>query len=184
MTLWPKHCRMRGRSWALITATYRSLAIDVLFGLQSNGNIRILSFQRGTTLKFHKNFRTFLFKFLGQSHGVIISVQPIKKHSRNGGRSLSFCLFTASSLGAVVPGRSCPCLLMFVDPACLCAHHHQQLRRTVPTIAWELAGFPSRERKADNSAGTSNAGPFLLIYVLKACVLGISPRSQTYVVSK
>ena len=50
------HCRMRSRSRALIAATYKSSAIDVVFGAQSIGNIRILTFQRGSTLKFLKYF--------------------------------------------------------------------------------------------------------------------------------
>ena len=63
---------MRGLSWALIMATCRSSAIDVLFGVQSNGDIRLLGFQRGTTLKFQKNFRTFFVLILEQRHGVLI----------------------------------------------------------------------------------------------------------------
>ena len=108
----------------MITATCRSSAIYVLFGVQSNGDIRILSFQRGTTLKFLKYFRTFFISILGQRHGVIIPVKPIRMQSRSGGKSI-FCasnmvcllVFALSSHMAVMPGHSCPCLLVFCDPA-------------------------------------------------------------------
>ena len=39
----------------------------------------MLGFQRGSTLKFLKNFRTFFCEISVQRHGVMISIQPIRK---------------------------------------------------------------------------------------------------------
>ena len=42
----------------MITATCRALAVDVVFGAQSSGNVRMLGFQQGNALELLKNFGT------------------------------------------------------------------------------------------------------------------------------
>ena len=49
---------MRSRSRALITATCRASAVDVVFGAQSSGNVGMLGFQQGNALELLKNFGT------------------------------------------------------------------------------------------------------------------------------
>ena len=73
-----KHSRMRRQSSALVTATDKNSAVGVLFAVDYDVIVKKPCFQRGTTHVFLKNFRSFLFKFFGQCHGVLISVQPIR----------------------------------------------------------------------------------------------------------
>ena len=101
------HCRMRSRSRALIAATYKSSAIDVVFGAQSIGNIRILTFQQGSTLKFLKYFWTLSFLNFGQCNGVMIFCQPIRKRSQGTAKKKYMWFVYWSLLWAVMPGRSC-----------------------------------------------------------------------------
>ena len=72
----------------MITAASTASAVDVVFGAQSSGDVGMLGFQRGSTLKFLKNFRTFYCEISVQRHGVIISVQPIRMQLRRGGKSI------------------------------------------------------------------------------------------------
>ena len=44
------------KSSALVMASNENSAIDVVFVAESIGNVRIPCFQRGSTLKFQKNF--------------------------------------------------------------------------------------------------------------------------------
>ena len=76
------HSRMREQSSALVTATNNNSAIGVLFYIDYDVIVRKGCFQRGSTLNFLKNFRTFSVSILGQCHGVIISVKPISKRPR------------------------------------------------------------------------------------------------------
>ena len=97
-------------------AANQNAAIDVLFGAQPIGNIGILSFHRGSTLKFLKNFWTFFLLNFGQCHGVIISLQPIRNILEKLRETCKFvCLLVFA--WAVMPGRSYPCLLVLADPA-------------------------------------------------------------------
>ena len=73
---------MRRKSSALVTATNNNSAIGVLFYIDYDVIVRKGCFQRGSTLNFLKNFRTFSVSILGQCHGVIISVKPISKRPR------------------------------------------------------------------------------------------------------
>ena len=77
----------------MITAASTASAVDVVFGAQSSGDVGMLGFQRGSTLKFLKNFRTFYCEISVQRHGVIISVQPIRKELRSGGKSIFYLVF-------------------------------------------------------------------------------------------
>ena len=85
-------------------AANQTSAIGVLFDVDYDVIVRNGCFQRGTTLKFLKYFRTFFVSILGQSHGVLILFEPIKNGLRNlflfwsvavnpWGKSLFFCLF-------------------------------------------------------------------------------------------
>ena len=95
------HSRMRGQSLGLVTAADKIPAIGVLFAVDYDVIVRKPCFQRGTTHVFLKNFRSFLFKFFGQRHGVLILLQPIRiGPCSGGGRSIFrsipgifFCLF-------------------------------------------------------------------------------------------
>ena len=74
----------------MFTATCRASAIDVVFGVQSSGDVGLLAFRRGTALEFLKNFRT-LFSNFGAAigrHGVTILFQPIREELRSGGKSI------------------------------------------------------------------------------------------------
>ena len=66
------HSRMREQSSALVTATNGKAAIGVIFDVDYDFIVKKPCFQRGSTLKFLKNFRTFYFLKFGQRHGVII----------------------------------------------------------------------------------------------------------------
>ena len=79
---------MRGQSSGLVTAADKILAIGVLFAVDYDVIVRKPCFQRGTTHVFLKNFRSFLFKFFGQRHGVLILLQPIRIGQCSGGRSI------------------------------------------------------------------------------------------------
>ena len=68
------HSRIRGQSSGLVTATHKNSATGVIFDVEYNFIVRKPCFQRGSTLKFLKNFRTLFFLILEQGHGVIISV--------------------------------------------------------------------------------------------------------------
>ena len=63
----PKHSRMRRQSSALVTATDKNSGIGVLFDVDHDVNVRKHPFQRSSTLKFLKNFRTFFSLILGNS---------------------------------------------------------------------------------------------------------------------
>ena len=78
-----QHCRMRSPSSALVMAANQTSAIGVLFDVDYDVIVRNGCFQRGTTLKFLKYFRTFFVSILGQSHGVLILFEPIKNGLRN-----------------------------------------------------------------------------------------------------
>ena len=82
------HSRMRGQSSGLVTAADKIPAIGVLFAVDYDVIVRKPCFQRGTTHVFLKNFRSFLFKFFGQRHGVLILLQPIRIGPCSGGRSI------------------------------------------------------------------------------------------------
>ena len=75
-------------------AANQTSAIGVLFDVDYDVIVRNGCFQRGTTLKFLKYFRTFFVSILGQRHGVIIPVKPIRIQSRSGGKSIFAGLFT------------------------------------------------------------------------------------------
>ena len=79
---------MRGQSSGLVTAADKIPAIGVLFAVDYDVIVRKPCFQRGTTHVFLKNFRSFLFKFFGQRHGVLILLQPIRIGPCGGGRSI------------------------------------------------------------------------------------------------
>ena len=79
---------MRGQSSGLVTAADKIPAIGVLFAVDYDVIVRKPCFQRGTTHVFLKNFRSFLFKFFGQRHGVLILLQPIRIGPCSGGRSI------------------------------------------------------------------------------------------------
>ena len=79
---------MRGQSLGLVTAADKIPAIGVLFAVDYDVIVRKPCFQRGTTHVFLKNFRSFLFKFFGQRHGVLILLQPIRIGPCSGGRSI------------------------------------------------------------------------------------------------
>ena len=83
-----KHSRMRRQSSALVTATDKNSAVGVLFAVDYDVIVRKPCFQRGSTLKFLKNFRTFYCEISVQRHGVIISVQPIRMQLRRGCKSI------------------------------------------------------------------------------------------------
>ena len=55
------HSRMRGQSSGLVTAADKIPAIGVLFAVDYDVIVRKPCFQRGTTLKFLKYFRTLFF---------------------------------------------------------------------------------------------------------------------------
>ena len=100
---------MRGQSSGLVTAADKIPAIGVLFAVDYDVIVRKPCFQRGTTHVFLKNFRSFLFKFFGQRHGVLILLQPIRIGPCSGGRSIFrsipgifFCLFWRRALRARV----------------------------------------------------------------------------------
>ena len=128
------HSRMRRQSSCLVTATNENSAIGVLFDVDYDVIVKKPCFQRGSTLKFLKNFRTFSLLKFGQRHGVIISLQPIRNIlEKLQETSKLVCLLVFA--WAVVPGLSCPCLLLFqclltqpvlVHSPC---HQQQQLRR-------------------------------------------------------
>ena len=86
--IWESHSRMRGQSSGLVTAADKIPAIGVLFAVDYDVIVRKPCFQRGTTHVFLKNFRSFLFKFFGQCHGVLILLQPIRIGPCGGGRSI------------------------------------------------------------------------------------------------
>ena len=98
---------MRGPSSALVTTANQNSAINVLFDAQSIGNVRILSFHQGSTLKSIKNFRTFSLLNFGQCHGVILSLQPIRnileklQETCKTGLFTSLCL--SSRAGSLLP---------------------------------------------------------------------------------
>ena len=50
------HSRMRGQSSGLVMAADKNLAIGVLFNIHHDVIVRKGCFQRGSTLKFLKNF--------------------------------------------------------------------------------------------------------------------------------
>ena len=90
----------------MVTTADKNSAIGVLFDVDYDVIVRKRCFQRHNTLKFQKNFKNFFVLILRQRHGVIISVQPIRKVLRSGGRSLLFCLFTAFSLNQPTSAKS------------------------------------------------------------------------------
>ena len=63
----------------MVTATNKNSAIGVLFDVDYDVIVKKPCFQRGSTLKFLKNFRTFFCEISVQRHGVMISIQPIRK---------------------------------------------------------------------------------------------------------
>ena len=75
-------------------AANQTSAIGVLFDVDYDVILRNGCFQRGTTLKFLKYFRTFFVSILGQRHGVIIPVKPIRMQPQSGGKSIFAGLFT------------------------------------------------------------------------------------------
>ena len=83
---------MRRQSSALVTTDDKNSAIGVLFDVDHDVIVRKLCFQRHNTLKFQKNCKNFFVLILGQRHGVMISVQPIRKGAENW-REISFILF-------------------------------------------------------------------------------------------
>ena len=62
----------------MVMADDKNSAIGVLFDVDYDVIVKKPCFQRGSTLKFLKNFRTFFCEISVQCHGVIISVQPIR----------------------------------------------------------------------------------------------------------
>ena len=72
----------------MVTATHGNAVIGVLFDVDYDFIVRNGCFQRGTTLKFLKYFRTFFVSILGQRHGVIILFEPIRNGLSNGGKYL------------------------------------------------------------------------------------------------
>ena len=105
-----QHSRMRRQSSCLVTATNKNSAIGVLFDVDYDVIVKKPCFQQGSTLKFLKNFRTLFFLILEQRHGVIISIQPIRKQPER--PALLQCLLVFGL--AVVPGHACLCLLVSV----------------------------------------------------------------------
>ena len=106
---------MRSPSSALVMAANQTSGIGVLFDVDYDVIVRNGCFQRGTTLKFLKYFRTFFVSILGQCHGVIIRIKPIRMQSRSGGKSI-FCpsnmvcllVFALSShAGSLLPLFTC-----------------------------------------------------------------------------
>ena len=89
---------MRGQSSGLVTAADKIPAIGVLFAVDYDVIVRKPCFQRGSTLKFLKNFRTFFCEISVQRHGVIISVQPIRIQLRRGGKSIFSPCFSQTFL--------------------------------------------------------------------------------------
>ena len=89
----------------MVSATNKNSAIGVLFDVDHDVIVKYPCFQRGSTLNFLKNFRTFFREILVQRHGVIISVQPIRKQAEETARKKSnvVCLLQWSSF----------CLLVF-----------------------------------------------------------------------
>ena len=65
---------MMGQSSGLVMAADKISAIGVFFDVDYDVIVKKPCFQRGSTLKFLKNFRTLFFLILEQRHGVIISV--------------------------------------------------------------------------------------------------------------
>ena len=63
----------------MVTAANKTSAIGVLFDVDYDVIVKKPCFQRGSTLKFLKNFRTFFCEISVQRHGVMISIQPIRK---------------------------------------------------------------------------------------------------------
>ena len=63
---------MRRQSSALVTAADKNSAIGVLFDVDYDVIVKKPCFQRGSTLNFLKNFRTFSVSTFGQRHGVLI----------------------------------------------------------------------------------------------------------------
>ena len=92
-------------------------AVDVVFGAQSSGDVGMLGFQRGSTLKFLKNFRTFYCEISVQRHGVIISVQPIRIQLRRGGKSIFSPCFSQTFL-FVLKARVIVCFTLTRRKAC------------------------------------------------------------------
>ena len=83
---------MRRQSSALVMTADKNSAIGVLFDVDHDVIVRKRCFQRSNTLKFQKTSRTFSVLILGQCHGVIILVQPIRKGAEKW-REISFILF-------------------------------------------------------------------------------------------
>ena len=81
------HSRMREPSSALVTATHGNAVMGVIFDVDYDFIVRNRCFRHGNALRFLKKFCTFFLLNFGQSHGVMISVQPIKKQLRSGGKS-------------------------------------------------------------------------------------------------
>ena len=63
----------------MVTATDKNSAIGLLFDVDYEVIVKKPCFQRGSTLKILKNFRTFFGEISEQRHGVMISILPIRK---------------------------------------------------------------------------------------------------------
>ena len=134
---------MRSPSSALVMAANQTSAIGVLFDVDQDVIVRNGCFQRGTTLKFLKYFRTFFVSILGQRHGVIIPVKPIRMQPQSGGKSI-FCasnmvcllVFALSShAGSLLPLFTCVLEVRIQAGMCSCALRHGITRMTPPPPA-------------------------------------------------
>ena len=102
------HSRMRRQSSALVMIADKNLAIGVLFDVDHDVIVRKRCFQRSNTLKFQKTSRTFSVLILGQCHGVLISVKPIRKRSQKEVQVLCLLVFALSShAGSLLPMFTC-----------------------------------------------------------------------------
>ena len=112
---------MRSPSSALVMAANQTSAIGVLFDVDYDVIVRNGCFQQGTTLKFLKYFRTFFVSILGQRHGVIIPVKPIRncfEEWREILANLFFCLFVLKARVGNHNWRREP-LFLYVLKACV-----------------------------------------------------------------
>ena len=111
------HCRMSSRSRALITATCKALAVNVLFCAQSSGNVRMLGFQQGNALEFLKYFGTLsLFHFKAMPWSDNFSSTNQKTGRGNRQKEVQCHLFTGVYLSSRV-GSLLPYFYMFWRPA-------------------------------------------------------------------
>ena len=137
------HCRMSSRSRALITATCKALAVNVLFCAQSSGNVRMLGFQQGNALEFLKYFGTLsLFHFKAMPWSDNFSSTNQKTGRGNRQKEVQCRLFTAMVYWPLLE-QSCRVTLAFVY---WCLFVNQHAKTTTSSSPFLLARLFSSAR--------------------------------------